>query len=95
MQIDWIEFQKDDSFIIWNEIRKFHNLDDLYHILDQYLSLKCYLEEEKYPRSFRLLVNSNIPLDDYFRHAQFLYPSKNNDAMDKKLKEHIAYCHLR
>ena len=94
VQVDWMEFRKDDSFIIWNEIRDFHNLPELYGIFDRYVSQKSLFEEEKYPRSFRLLVNSNIPLDDYIRHAQFLYPSRENESNAEKLKNHIAFFHV-
>ena len=94
VQVDWMEFRKDDSFIIWNEIRDFHNLPELYGIFDRYVSQKSLFEEEKYPRSFRLLVNSNIPLDDYIRHAQFLYPSRENESNAEKLKKHIVFFHV-
>ena len=93
VQVDWIEFQKDDSFIIWNEIRAFKDMADLYGILDHYVSQKYLLEEDGYRRSFRLLVNSDILLDNYPRHVQCLYPHKGK-AMDKIIDEHVAFVHV-
>ena len=94
-QIDWMEFQAKDSFIIWNEIKKFENKTELYAILDEYVSLKrLYEEDGRYKRSFRLLVNSNIPLDDYIQHAKSLYPSRENESSAEKLKKHIVLFHV-
>jgi hypothetical protein len=80
--LDWVEEGERSTFIIWEEIGSLEPKDDLYGLINEFVSRKYILEDcFRSEQKLRLLSSSSVDLRNYFNTAEIYFGRDPNDPV--------------
>jgi hypothetical protein len=82
VHFDWVEEGEKSTLIIWEEIGSLEPKDDLYELINEFVTQKYILEDYFWSeQKLRLLASSRVDLRDYFNSAKITFGRNPDDPL--------------